>query len=89
MTMKKFTVTEWRTCRVCDRIDVTSALVKYSVRSYAHPDCYYQKHGDDGIRRLYAWQIRSLPVLKLSRVGLTPERLMELLREAERAEAVR
>lgn len=46
---------EWRVCRSCCDHDDTDALVKYGTRDYAHPVCYFKRHGEAGIARLHAF----------------------------------
>lgn len=78
---------EFRICRICHKDDLYKSLVHYGVRSYAHPACLFKKHGEDGIRRLHAHQIRRMPVLALINAGLSFDRLTEILTEREAKES--
>lgn len=64
------------TCRVCKGSD-DSLFVKYAVRHYAHPKCYLDRFGFEGLAKLTDWQIGQLPWLECER-RFTPDQLEHL-----------
>lgn len=51
-----------RFCAFCRTADLTAKLVKYSVRHYAHPMCFYEKKGLDAVKALSSYQLSKFPV---------------------------
>lgn len=70
----------YNVCRFCGKRDREDAhrlaLIHYSVRHYAHPDCLLKAKGADAFPMLHDWQLDQFPVLAADR-----HRLMELLIE--------
>lgn len=74
---------EYRLCRGCREHDLTTELVHYSTRCYAHPVCLYKRGNEAALMELHAWQLEKFPVLLMIKAGLSYERLDEII-EAKR-----
>ena len=65
-------------CRFCDLPDDPQVrMIKYSVRHYAHPVCFYKRCGIEAVDALETWQIRYLPVLLMMEGGVSLEKIHE------------
>jgi len=61
-------------CRICKKYETgRRALIKYSVRHYAHPKCALDKWGAEFFQRLTPWQCRAFPLMVAKRAGLLEE----------------
>lgn len=72
-----------RTCRFCK--NHASDLLKYSLRSYAHPSCFLD--AGHKLTELHAWQVANIPYVTLNKRGLVEEaqRIINAERDRQRA----
>ncbi len=52
-------------------------MIKYGVRHYAHPVCFYKRRGIEAIDALETWQIKHLPVVLMMEAGVPLEKIRE------------
>lgn len=63
-------IPEYRHCQVCKQGCNSDALIKYSVRHYAHPECAMKKWGSAFFDRLTPWQCaHRFPYLVAAKAG--------------------
>ena len=60
-------MSEWRHCQFCKAHGPSDRMVKYSVRHYAHYDCYIN-YGKP-FEPLAIWQLERFPYFKLKDLG--------------------
>ncbi len=59
-----------RTCRICKELVDPKHEVKYSVRHYAHPECFIRKFGAEIVTMLPMWKLELLPYKPLQDAGI-------------------
>lgn len=71
-------------CRFCKKHAAEDDLLKYSVRHYAHPACFFE-YTPHPLDQLHDWQIRNLPALILKKHNLLDDpRVRKICAEIER-----
>ncbi len=57
-------------CRLCTAYIVRDRAVRYSRRHSACFKCFLKRHGEEGLLKLWSWQIEQFPALLLKEFNL-------------------
>ena len=60
----------WRICRFCRKDGLEESLIHYSVRSYAHGECFFAARGIDALRALPSVEAAKLQVFTMKALGV-------------------